>query len=159
MGGKLKPPLLPACSGSRLDLGLAKALSQPAPNFATEPGNAARAMRAVSSGTGGTGCGRRSDMGDLWTRKASKAMAPHTAADFANGVRSIPDSHSHVVSFPVWLERLSRFAEVLHRADVNALGCRGHIAQGHVVEHALAQGRDLFGHGELPSSGLQDRQS
>src|SRR4051794_27820883 len=26
-------------------------------------------MRAVSSGTGGTGCGRRSDMGDLWTRK------------------------------------------------------------------------------------------
>ena len=33
----LRPPLLPACSGSRLDLGLATALSQPAPNFATEP--------------------------------------------------------------------------------------------------------------------------
>src|SRR4051812_5751387 len=45
-------------------------------------------MRAVSSGTGGTGCGRRSDMGDLWTRKSSNAMAPHKAADFANGVRS-----------------------------------------------------------------------
>src|SRR3954465_13528128 len=44
-------------------------------------------MRAVSSGTGGTGCGRRSDMGDLWTRKPSNAMAPHKAADFANGVR------------------------------------------------------------------------
>src|SRR3954449_7494622 len=44
-------------------------------------------MRAVSSGTGGTGCGRRSDMGDLWTRKSSNALAPHKAADFANGVR------------------------------------------------------------------------
>src|SRR5215204_4712164 len=33
----LRPPLLPACSGSRPDLGLATALSQPAPNFATEP--------------------------------------------------------------------------------------------------------------------------
>src|SRR3954467_12884916 len=30
-------------------------------------------MRAVSSGTGGTGCGRRSDKGDLWTRKSSNA--------------------------------------------------------------------------------------
>src|SRR5690348_13048760 len=43
-------------------------------------------MRAVSSGTGGTGCGRRSDMDDLWTRKPSNAMAHHKAADFANGV-------------------------------------------------------------------------
>src|SRR3954466_14432234 len=49
-------------------------------------------MRAVSSGTGGTGCGRRSDMGDLWTRKSSNAMAPHKAADFANGVRSYTDT-------------------------------------------------------------------
>src|SRR3954468_14693858 len=54
--------------------------------------------------------------------------------------RSCFDSHFHVVSFPVRLERLSRFAEVLHRVDVNTLGCRGHIVQGNVVEHALAHG-------------------
>jgi hypothetical protein len=30
-------------------------------------------------------------MGDLWTRKPSNAMAPHKAADFANGVRSNAD--------------------------------------------------------------------
>src|SRR3954463_15179000 len=51
-------------------------------------------MRAVSSGTDGTGCGRRSDMGDLWTRKPSNAMAPHKAADFANGVRSLSDTQT-----------------------------------------------------------------
>src|SRR5215210_2202230 len=45
-------------------------------------------MRAVSSGTGETGCGRRSDMDDLRTRKPSNAMAHHKAADFANGIRS-----------------------------------------------------------------------
>src|SRR4051812_23048723 len=66
-------------------------------------------MRAVSSGTGGTGCGRRSDMGDLWTRKSSNAMAPHKAADFANGVRSFSDRHSRVVSFPVRLQPSLRF--------------------------------------------------
>src|SRR5215210_8494227 len=44
-------------------------------------------MRAVSSGTGGTGCGRQSDMDDLPTREPSNARAPHKAADFANGVR------------------------------------------------------------------------
>src|SRR4051794_6782909 len=43
-------------------------------------------MRAVSSGTDGTSCSRRSDMGDLRTRKPSNAMAHHKAADFANGV-------------------------------------------------------------------------
>src|SRR4051794_30748347 len=41
-------------------------------------------MRAVSSGTGGTGCGRRSDMDDLQTRDPSNAAALHKAADFAN---------------------------------------------------------------------------
>ena len=43
-------------------------------------GNAARAMRAVSSGTGtgGTDCGRRSDMDDLQTREPSNARAPTT---------------------------------------------------------------------------------
>src|SRR5215203_1324546 len=46
-------------------------------------------MRAVSSGTGGTGCGRRSDMDNLRTRDPSNARAAHKAADFANGVRSI----------------------------------------------------------------------
>src|SRR3954470_23948980 len=46
-------------------------------------------MRAVSSGTSGTGCGRGSDMDDLWTRKPSNAMAHHKAADFANGVLSV----------------------------------------------------------------------
>jgi len=46
-------------------------------------------MRAVSSGTGGTGGCRRSDMGDLQTRKPSNAMALRKAADFANGVRSL----------------------------------------------------------------------
>jgi hypothetical protein len=30
-----------------------------------------------------------------------------------------------------------------------------HIAQGHVVEHALAHGRDLVGYREHPTSGLQ----
>src|SRR3954454_4508113 len=44
-------------------------------------------MRAVSSGTDGTSCSRRSDMADLRTRKPSNAMAHHKAADFANGVR------------------------------------------------------------------------
>jgi hypothetical protein len=28
-------------------------------------------------------------MGDLWTRKSSNAMAPHKAADFANGVPTV----------------------------------------------------------------------
>src|SRR5215213_2400145 len=32
-----RPPSWRACSGSRPDLGLATALSQPAPNFATDP--------------------------------------------------------------------------------------------------------------------------
>src|SRR5215210_353162 len=48
-------------------------------------------MRAVSSGTGGTGCCRRSDMDDLQTRKPSNAMALRKAADFANGVLPIGD--------------------------------------------------------------------
>src|SRR3954447_26054252 len=52
-------------------------------------------MRAVSSGTGGTGCGRRSDMGDLRTRKSSNAMAPHKAADYANGVRPFGSKKLH----------------------------------------------------------------
>src|SRR3954471_13818031 len=60
-------------------------------------------MRAVSSGTGGTGCGRRSDMGDLWTRKPSNAMAPHKAADFANGVRSLSGRCQYSEYIPVWL--------------------------------------------------------
>src|SRR3954471_4809006 len=48
-------------------------------------------MRAVSSGTGGTGCGRRSDMDDLQTRDPSNAAALHKAADFANSVRPFED--------------------------------------------------------------------
>src|SRR4051794_1010513 len=106
-------------------------------------------------------------MGDLRPKRLSGTyLLPKTACGYflgssPRGVRkgSIPNSHSHVVSLPVWLERLSRFAEALHRVDVNALGCGGHVAQGHVVEHALVQWRDLLGHGELLSSRLQDRQS
>src|SRR3954465_5123359 len=49
-------------------------------------------MRAVSSGTGGTGCCRRSDMDDPQTRDPSNARALHKAADFANGVRSYTDA-------------------------------------------------------------------
>src|SRR4051812_46500559 len=70
---------------------------------------------------------------------------------FRSSIRSLSGSHSRVVSIPVWLERLPRFAEALHRVDVDALGCGRHVAQGHVVEHALAQGRDLFGHRDLLS--------
>jgi hypothetical protein len=33
-------------------------------------------------------------MGDLWTRKPSNAMAPHKAADFANGIRSFVQQSS-----------------------------------------------------------------
>jgi hypothetical protein len=55
----------------------------------------------VSSGTGGTGCGRRSDMDNLRTRDPSNARAAHKAADFANGVRSILDTLSPVVFLPV----------------------------------------------------------
>src|SRR3954471_4137427 len=47
-------------------------------------------MRAVSSGTDATSGCRRSDMGDLRTRKPSNAIAHHKAADFANGVRAFP---------------------------------------------------------------------
>src|SRR5215217_3229532 len=50
-------------------------------------------MRAVSSGTGGTGCDRRSDMDDLRTRKPSNARAAHKAADFANGVPALLEHH------------------------------------------------------------------
>ena len=42
------------------------------------------------------------------------------------------------------------FAEVLHRADVGLLGQRRHVADSHVVDHASAQWRHLFGHREAP---------
>src|SRR3954470_23994221 len=66
-------------------------------------------MRAGSSGTGGTGCCRRSDMGDLRTRTPSNAMALRKAADFANGVLPFSGSHNGVVFVPVQLEPLLRF--------------------------------------------------
>src|SRR5215203_6326461 len=53
-------------------------------------------MRAVSSGTGGTGCDRRSDMDNLRTRDPSNTIALHKAADFANGVRTATQ-HSNCV--------------------------------------------------------------
>src|SRR4051794_17198387 len=43
-------------------------------------------MRAVSPGTGGSGCGW-SDMGGLRAGNLPNAAAPHQAADFANGIR------------------------------------------------------------------------
>jgi hypothetical protein len=49
--------------------------------------NAAWAMRAVSSGTGGSGCGR-SDMGGLRMGNPLNAAAGPNAADFANSIRS-----------------------------------------------------------------------
>src|SRR3954471_14659392 len=69
-------------------------------------------MRAVSSGTGGTGCGRGSDMGALWTRKSSNAMAPHKAADFANGVRSVK-------AFALWCAAQPR-STVAHTSGTHA---------------------------------------
>src|SRR3954451_16271007 len=44
-------------------------------------------MRAVSPGTGGSGCGW-SDMGGLRAGNLPNAAAPHQAADFANGIRT-----------------------------------------------------------------------
>src|SRR3954453_19632963 len=64
---------------------------------------------------------------------------------------------AHVLEGQLVRRSAEEGAEVLHRVDVDALGCGRHVAQGHVVDHALAQGRDLLGHGELPSSGLQDQ--
>src|SRR5215212_6007096 len=66
-------------------------------------------MRAVASGTGGTGCDRRSDMDNLRTRDPSNAMAHHKAADFANGVRSFSGSHDSVAFLPFQLEPPLRF--------------------------------------------------
>ena len=68
--------------------------------------------------------GQKQDPCPSWLNhnaKYKRLLPPY--CDFANSVGSIPDSHSHLVSFPVWLERLSRFAEVPHRVDVNALCC------------------------------------
>src|SRR4051812_24101162 len=44
-------------------------------------------MRAVSSGTGGSGC-EESDMGGLRTIKSPNTSASPNAADFANGIRT-----------------------------------------------------------------------
>jgi hypothetical protein len=62
-------------------------------------------------------------MGDLWTRKPSNAMAHHKAADFANGVRSIPDSHNDVVFLPVQLELPLRFNPVAASSVIGADAC------------------------------------
>src|SRR5215207_8549412 len=72
-------------------------------------------MRAMSSGTGGTGCCRRSDMDDLRTRDPSNARALHTAADFANDVRSFSGRHEHAEQKPQetggkWSRPASRWA-------------------------------------------------
>ena len=47
-------------------------------------------------------------------------------------------------------------AEVLHGADVGLLGVRRHVADRHVVDHALSQRRELLCHGRAPVDGLSD---
>jgi len=49
--------------------------------------------------------------------------------------------------------------EGLRRIDGDALGGRQRVVQAPVLDHAPPQWGELLGHGELPSSGLQDRQS
>src|SRR3954449_10344250 len=59
-------------------------------------------MRAVSSGTGGSGC-EESDMGGLRTIKSPNTSASPNAADFANQgrrMRSADDQRGHEVVVP-----------------------------------------------------------
>src|SRR5215212_6379929 len=93
-------------------------------------------MRAVSSGTGGTGCDRRSDMDDLRTRDSSNARALRKAADFATGVRSFPDSHNGVVFLPVQLELPLRFNPMAASSVIGADACPRASAPAPVQEDA-----------------------
>jgi hypothetical protein len=50
-------------------------------------------------------------------------------------------------------------AEVLDGADVGFLGVQRHVADGHVLDHAPAQRRDVLCHGRAPVDGLTRQSS
>ncbi len=88
---------------------------------------------------------------------------PQCAHDLIDGLRfkAARDEMQLVLANVIERELVRRALEmereVLDGADVAGLGARRHVADRHVIDHALPQGRNLFDHGVLLLVGLHGR--